>query len=43
MGRRAGMLGEYHEIVLHEKIVYSMYFSDSKGNKIEPEQYRNRT
>ena len=34
----AGVLecGEYHEIVLHEKIVSSMYFSDSKGNKIEP-------
>ena len=31
--------GEYHEIVLHEKIVYSMYFSDSKGNKVEPEEY----
>ena len=30
---------EYHEIVLHEKIVYSMYFSDSKGNKVEPAQY----
>jgi uncharacterized protein YndB with AHSA1/START domain len=30
--------GEYHEIVLHEKIVSSMYFSDSKGNKVEPEQ-----
>ena len=29
---------EYHEIVLHEKIVSSMYFSDSKGNKIEPEE-----
>jgi uncharacterized protein YndB with AHSA1/START domain len=27
---------EYHEIVLHEKIVSSMYFSDSKGNKVEP-------
>ena len=27
------------EIVLHEKIVSSMYFSDSKGNKVEPEQY----
>ena len=27
--------GEYHEIVPLEKIVYSMYFSDSKGNKIE--------
>ncbi len=31
--------GEYHEIVLHEKIVYSMYFADSKGNKVEPEEY----
>ena len=30
---------EYHEIVLHEKIVSSMYFSDSKGNKIEPATY----
>jgi uncharacterized protein YndB with AHSA1/START domain len=28
--------GEYHEIVPHEKIVSSMYFSDSKGNKVEP-------
>jgi uncharacterized protein YndB with AHSA1/START domain len=27
---------EYHEIVLHEKIVYSMYFADSKGNKVDP-------
>ncbi|WP_433965374.1 SRPBCC family protein [Tunturiibacter gelidiferens] len=31
--------GEYHEIVPHEKIVSSMYFSDSKGNKVEPEHY----
>jgi uncharacterized protein YndB with AHSA1/START domain len=31
--------GEYHEIVLHEKIVSSMYFSDSKGNKVEPAHY----
>ena len=31
--------GEYHEIVLHEKIVSSMYFSDSKGNKVEPSHY----
>jgi uncharacterized protein YndB with AHSA1/START domain len=31
--------GEYHEIVLYEKIVSSMYFSDSKGNKVEPGQY----
>ena len=28
---------EYHEIVPHEKIVSSMYFSDAKGNKVEPE------
>jgi uncharacterized protein YndB with AHSA1/START domain len=27
---------EYHEIVLHEKIVSLMYFSDAKGNKIDP-------
>ncbi len=27
---------EYHEIVPHEKIVSSMYFADSEGNKIEP-------
>src|SRR6516162_9448048 len=31
--------GEYHEIVLHEKIVSSMYFSDSKGNRVEPAHY----
>src|SRR5216684_934599 len=31
--------GEYHEIVPHEKIVYSLYFADSKGNKVEPAQY----
>jgi len=31
--------GEYHEIVPHEKIVYLMYFADSKGNKVEPEHY----
>ncbi len=29
---------EYHEIVPYEKIVSLMYFSDSKGNKIEPAQ-----
>ena len=29
---------EYHEIVPHEKIVSSMYFSDAEGNKIEPEE-----
>jgi len=30
--------GEYHEIVPHEKITSSMYFSDSEGNKVEPAQ-----
>ena len=30
--------GEYHEIVPHEKIISSMYFSDSKGNKVDPAQ-----
>jgi uncharacterized protein YndB with AHSA1/START domain len=38
-GQEGWNAGEYHEIVQHEKIVYSMYFSDSKGNKVEPEQY----
>ena len=38
MGQEFWNGGQYHEIVLHEKIVSSMYFSDSKGNKIEPEQ-----
>ncbi len=31
--------GEYHEIVPHEKIVSSMYFSDSKGNRVEAARY----
>ena len=31
--------GEYHEIVPHEKIVSSMYFSDSEGNKVDPGHY----
>ena len=31
--------GEYHEIVVHEKIVSSMYFSDPEGNRIEPAHY----
>jgi uncharacterized protein YndB with AHSA1/START domain len=31
--------GEYHEIVLHEKIVSSMYFSDAKGNRVEAAHY----
>ena len=29
---------EYHEIIPYEKIVSSMYFSDAKGNKVEPEE-----
>jgi uncharacterized protein YndB with AHSA1/START domain len=31
--------GEYFEIVVHEKIVYSMYFADAEGNKVDPAQY----
>jgi uncharacterized protein YndB with AHSA1/START domain len=31
--------GEYYEIVPLEKIVYSMYFADSNGNKVEPAEY----
>jgi uncharacterized protein YndB with AHSA1/START domain len=30
--------GEYHEIVPHERIVSSMYFSDPQGNRVEAEQ-----
>ena len=30
---------EYHKIVLHEKIVSSMYCSNSEGNKVEPAHY----
>jgi uncharacterized protein YndB with AHSA1/START domain len=37
-GQECWNLVEYHEIVPHEKIVSSMYFSDSKGNKIDPAQ-----
>jgi uncharacterized protein YndB with AHSA1/START domain len=31
--------GQYYEIVPFEKIVSSMYFADSKGNKVDPEAY----
>jgi uncharacterized protein YndB with AHSA1/START domain len=31
--------GEYHEIVLHEKVVFSMYLCDAEGNKVEPAHY----
>jgi uncharacterized protein YndB with AHSA1/START domain len=34
-GREGWNTVEYHEIVPYEKIVSSMYFSDSKGNRIE--------
>jgi uncharacterized protein YndB with AHSA1/START domain len=30
--------GEYHEIVPPEKVVFSMYFADAQGNKVQPEQ-----
>lgn len=30
--------GQFYEIVPHEKIVYSMYFADSDGNRVEPEE-----
>jgi uncharacterized protein YndB with AHSA1/START domain len=38
-GQEGWNAGEYHEIVLHEKIVSSMYFSDPQGNKVEPAEY----
>ncbi len=31
--------GEYHEIIPHEKIVLSLYFSDADGNKVEAAHY----
>src|SRR5450432_2045024 len=31
--------GEYHEIILHEKIVSSLYFSDPDGNKVDAAHY----
>ena len=31
--------GEFHEIVPHEKIVSSMHFADSQGNKVDPAHY----
>lgn len=30
--------GQFHEIIPHEKIVYSLYFADSDGNRVEPEE-----
>ena len=35
-GQEGWNLVEYHEIVPHEKIVSTMYFSDSKGNRVDP-------
>ena len=37
-GQEGWNAGEYHEIVPYERIVSSMYFSDSDGNKIDPVQ-----
>ena len=37
-GQEGWNAGEYHEIVPYERIVSSMYFSDSDGNKIDPAQ-----
>jgi uncharacterized protein YndB with AHSA1/START domain len=34
-GQECWNAGEYHEIVPHEKIVSSMYFADSEGNRVE--------
>lgn len=31
--------GEYHQIIPFEKIVYSMYFSDPEGNKVDSSAY----
>jgi uncharacterized protein YndB with AHSA1/START domain len=31
--------GEYHEIVPHERIVMSLYFTDSSGKRVEPAEY----
>jgi uncharacterized protein YndB with AHSA1/START domain len=31
--------GEYHEIIPYEKIVSSMYFADSDGNRVEAAHY----
>ena len=38
-GQQLWTAGEYYEIVPQEKIVASMYFADSQGNKVEPEHY----
>ena len=38
-GQEFWSAGEYHEIVPHEKIVCTMYFADSKGNKVEAAEY----
>ena len=38
-GQEGWNAGEYHEIVPYEKIVYSMYFSDPQGNKVEAAEY----
>ena len=38
-GREFWNGGEYREIVPGERIVYSMYFADAEGNRVEPAAY----
>ncbi len=37
-GQQGWTGGQFHEIIPHEKIVYSLYFADSDGNRVEPEE-----
>src|SRR2546425_6334002 len=39
MGRSSGMVGNTTRLFCTRKIVSSVYFSDSKGNKVEPAHY----
>jgi uncharacterized protein YndB with AHSA1/START domain len=38
-GKQYWSKGIYHEIIISKKIVSTMYFSDKKGNIVEPTQY----
>jgi len=38
-GQEGWNAGEYHEIVLHEKIVFFIYFSDPQRNKVGVAEY----
>ena len=38
-GQEGWTAGEYYEIIPQEKIVYSMYFADSEGNRVDPSQF----